>query len=267
MKIPLVSALVCLSLGWLHAQNPAPVSKDEKKANRLIRVIIAGQRAMPEFKKEGAQYVECEPTTKWIVPNALEIIEPPDDVPKTADKSQDARKMVWPNELINLGHFKCASTLRLRLIRTLARQPHAPPEINCELSDLIEPLIVISAENGSKGWDSPQVRVIDLSSAKVPFRTVLSLNLTNVPLVTRFETEQGDLPPAGIKMLHLPANATDVFRFRIDAQSKSGMVPVANSSYQIGEEDRLILLAVPNTQVAPGSPPLGLQMVLYKPTS
>ncbi|MCX6876765.1 MAG: hypothetical protein NTW21_23585 [Verrucomicrobia bacterium] len=172
--------------------------------------------------------------------------------------------MVWPNEVVNLGPYKCVSALRLRLIRTLAKLPPAPPEISCELGDLIEPLIVIAAENGNKGWDAPQVRVIDLSSAKFPFRTVVSLNLTGVPLVARFESEQQKLPPAGIIMLHLPASSTNIFRFRIEAQSKTGMIPLANSSYQIGAADRLILIAIPNSQVAPGAPPLGLQMVLYQ---
>jgi hypothetical protein len=266
MNIALVLTALGLSLACLRAQQSPPDAEEGKTVDRMIRVIIAGQRALPEFEQVGDRFVEREPSTRWLIPTALEIIGSHNNAAETAGKPQRTAKALWPNEVIDLGRHKCASALRVRLTRTPSKQLDSPAEIRCELADMVEPLIVISAENGGKGWDAPQVRVIDFSSAKVPFRTVVSLNLTHVPLVTRFEAEIKELPPAGLNMLRLPANEPDILRFRIDARSKSGMVPVANSSYQIGAGDRLLLLAVPNAQAAPGAPPLGLQMVLYHKT-
>jgi hypothetical protein len=263
MKIPLVLMLACLPWPVLHAQDSSPAAKEGETLERTIRLIIAGQRPMPKFEKQGDQYVEVEPSTKWIAPSSVELIAASKTDANATAGERESAKTVWPNEVTNLGKRKCSSSLRLRLLRTLAKQAHTPPEIACEIGDLKEPLLVLSAANDSRGWDSPRVTVIDLSADKVPFRTVVALNLTAVTLVTRFESESGQLAPSAMRQLHLPAIASDVFRFRIDAQAKDSMVPLANSSYQIGPKDRLILLAVPNLQVPPGAPPLSLQLVLY----
>ena len=259
MRIAVVIPLVCLPWTLVHGQDSPP--KDEKKSARVIRVLIAGQRAMPTFENHGGQYVEVEPATKWIAPNALEWL----DAPQSTDKKKDAKIMAWPNEVVSLGRCHCPPTLRLRLIRTLAQSSPPPPEITCDLGDLKDPLVIISAEDGAQGWDKPQARVIDLAGGKVPARTVVALNLTRIPLVTRFESQQGKLAPGALLLLHLPTSESEVFRFRIDAQSKSGMIPLANSSYQIGATERLILITIPNSQVALGGPPLTLQMILDKP--
>jgi hypothetical protein len=263
MTIPLALIFACLPWAVLNAQDPSPSDENGKSSKRVIRVLIAGQRAMPAFKKEGDQYVEREPPAKWVMPTALELIGAVNATPGTPGEKQEAIKPIWPNDVANLGIFKCASPLRLRLMRTINNQPNTPLEVSCELGKMIEPLIVISADSGGKGWDQPQTRVIDISSQNVPSRSVLALNLTRVPLSTRFESELKRLDPSSVSMLRLPATETGVFRFRIDAQSKNGVMPVANSSYQIGAKDRLILLAVPNDQVAPGQAPLSLQMVLF----
>lgn len=219
---------------------------------------------MPEFAKQGDQYVEVEPASKSIIPNALELTGAIETTAGETGKAPEPKKMVWPNEVVTLGRYRCPSQLGLRLIRTLATQPHTPPQLTCELGDLLEPLLVISADDSNSGWDRPQIRVIDLSPAKLPSRTVVAINLTRIPLAAQFDTVKANLAPASIGLLPLPPTAPEVIRFRVDAQVKSGMVPVANSSYQLGASCHLILLASPNSQVAEGVPPLSLQMVLYQ---
>jgi len=83
MKFPVIITLACLPWSLVHGQDAPPTPKDEKKSERVIHVLIAGQRAMPVFEKKGDEYIEVEPATKSIVPNAIEL----PDAPQLTEKS------------------------------------------------------------------------------------------------------------------------------------------------------------------------------------
>lgn len=233
---------------------------------RTVRLLIAGRRPMPVFEQRGDKYLEVEPPLKVVCPSLVEIgEEPKSGVPQNEEETKKRQRGVSMNQVVKLVNYKGSSQLRLKLLRPHTTQTSAPSVVTCALGDMLEPLVVISAEDSSRAWENPLVQVIDLASQKVPARTVIAVNLSKVPLAAYFESAQTAISPQSVRTVALPSLASDVFRFRVDAQTAKGNVPLVNSSYQLAARNRLILLAIPNPQAAQGMPPLNVQMVVDTP--
>lgn len=69
--IKFTTFLVFLTTLYSSAQNTSP--EKEEVLTRTLRIMIIGERALPQFKKQGNQYVEVEPDSKDIFPTAFEI--------------------------------------------------------------------------------------------------------------------------------------------------------------------------------------------------
>lgn len=265
-----ITLLMLAALVSAHAQQPAgsPVvpAPGKEEPVRTVRLLIAGRRPMPVFEQRGDKYLEVEPPLKVVCPTLVEIgEEPKSGVPQSAEDAKKRQRGVSMNQVVKLENYKGSSQLRLKLLRPHVAQSVTPPVVTCSLGDMLEPLVVISAEDSNKAWENPLVQVIDLAPQKVPARTVIAVNLSKVPLAAFFESAQTAISPQSVRTVALPASTSEVFRFRVDAQTGKGNVPLVNSSYQLSARNRLILLAIPNPQAAQGMPPLSLQMVVDTP--
>ncbi|BDS06561.1 hypothetical protein NT6N_16010 [Oceaniferula spumae] len=241
----------------------AQTEEDKEKAALAseIRVIIAGIRPAPVFEKQGGEYVEVEPPLKSIYPTEISLLAGEIVKPKGAENKKNDLS-IWPNQILNVKPYKGPAAMKLGLLRRY-RADRIEQSVEFDIGEMITPLAIIHADPGTAGWEKPQVKLVELSPEKAPTGSVIMVNLSGVPLAARFESVADTIKPGAVKFLKLPARETDVFRFRIDVPLANGKTyPLANSSYRIRKNQRLILLAIHDPQAPKGSPPLKLQMIL-----
>src|SRR6478609_9244754 len=176
-----VSALAFLPL-TASAQNADPA---KEKPKRNLRLLVAGVRPMPAFEQHGNKVEEVEPPVESIPPTSLEIIG--GDKAGAGDKAQPNKFSAWPNELVKVPGYKGSAQIRLRLLRPLVSKALTPPEVTCDLAEMISPLILLSADPGQQGWQKPTATVVDLSAEKLPVRSIMLINLSSIPLGVRFD--------------------------------------------------------------------------------
>ncbi|MEO8614676.1 MAG: hypothetical protein ABI600_06005 [Luteolibacter sp.] len=253
-SLPIIALLLGTSFSF--AQNAASNQNKEDAVTRDVRFVIAGTRPLPVFKMQGNESVEVDPPSELIPPTAIEILSGKEDLPastKTPTKIVASTNMIAP-----LPGLKSVSKIRLKLSRPMFDSA-ASQEVECDLGDIIRPLIVISASPGKGAWDSPQVRVIDVSNQAFPIRHAMLINLSSIPLMVGIDATTTKIDPTNRGLFPLaPGDAPT--RYRVDAIGPTGSVTIANSAYRVGANSRLIMMAIPDRSPQ-GQAPISLRMV------
>jgi len=255
----LLSAILALGILPSIAFAQAPDGAKEKP-KRTLRLLVAGVRPMPVFEQHGDKIVEVDPPPEIIPPTSLELLG--GDKPGDGTKAQPNKFSAWPNELAMVPGYKGGAQIRLRLLRPLLAKAPTPPELTCDLAEMLSPLILLNADPGQEGWQKPIATVVDLSAEKLPARSVLLVNLSPIPLKARFEETIVELRGKETKSLKLAAEEPADIRFRIDAVASDSSYPIVNSTYQVPADSRLIVLAIPNPRGAQGAAPVSLKMLV-----
>ena len=235
-KLILIQAL-CIS--FLSAQTRP--NRNAEPPIRDLRMIVVGSRPLPEFETRDNQTVEVDPPLSKLPPTSFEFAKP-SHAPR--DKTSFSAR---PNTLVRIPGYKGPPQLALNLKRALI-QPNNKQQVNCELGEVINPLILIQATPGSAGWEQPTATVIDFSATSTPARSMVVANASGVAITVYLTQDGVVVPPNSHVILPIPASDGDTVlysvRYRADA-SDGKELPLANSSYRLNDNSRLIMLALP----------------------
>lgn len=219
--------------------------KDEKKLTRTLRVIMAGKRPLPAFEKRGDRYIEVDPPLSKIPPTIFAFTDP-SHAPRA--KSPDNRKTeysAWPNKLVRINQYKGPSNLQLTIKRPLVSNSESGTELTCNLDKALHPLVLVHPDSGKAGWNKPQAKVINMSPDNLPPRSITVANLSDHPIKV-YLTKKGEvIAPNKSKHLKIPTAYKKSFRYRIDTSNGKKLVTVSNSSHQLRDNTRIIMLALP----------------------
>ena len=254
-----ILVFVFTALAWT-----AVMAQQEKPIPQRLSFIIVGTRPEVTFEKRGDLYIEVDAPVHTIPPTQINILEGKQD-----GESSDAVLATLPaslNEVVHHDDYQGGRSLRLALKRPIvANGAAADIEVTCDVGESPAPLIVIFPENPSRGWESPVVRVFDVSAATLPANAVLCVNLSRATLGARIGTSSGAIAAGQNKVFALSAENAATIPFRVDLLISQGSIPLANTNYSKPSDSALVLLAFPLARVGPGNPPIALQFVPLPP--
>lgn len=239
----LIPSLITSSLAQA-GQDQSSDSK-EPKLTRTLRIILAGSRPLPVFEKQGEKYVEVTPPLSQLPPTAFAFTDPSHAPHPKANAPREAEFSAWANELTQINRYKGPAKLQLTLKRPLVEPSGTSTPLHCDLGKTLHPLVIIHPDSGSAGWDKPQTQVLDMSPAKRPARSVIVVNLSELPIKIYLTKKGVFIPPSKSAILKTPSSGKESFRYRIDASNGKKLVTVSNSSYRINDNSRIIILALP----------------------
>lgn len=234
-RLALVSILGVLSL---HAQNA------EREVPRNFRFLVIGEYPPPYFERRGGDWVEVDPPAKLIPPS---MIMPILEAGSSQTGKQPPELSLRFNQIVTLSQYRCPTKLRLSLKKSTAAGG-GQQEISCEVGNMIEPMVMIFADT-QRGWEQPQVRVVDFSPNAFPANSTHISNFTPFALGVRIEDTKAALAPSQQQILKTARPTGQPFRFRVDISSGTAVAPLANSSYQLQNTERLVIVAVPDATV------------------
>lgn len=240
----------------LTAQESA---KPEQKKPRIVRVLLPGQKMRPVFKELQNSSVEVDPESKLLMPTTLDVTW--EGKKATAGERQTGHA-IWPNRILKFVQKEMPPVFSARLSRTYGGSDALPIEVSCNIGNLEQPLIVIYAQSGEKGWDAPQVKVLDLSPAGIPDRSVYMVNLTKIPLGVRFANDASGVKPLEARIFKPNIKENDAFKYSVDAFDKSGnLVSVVNSTTSLTAKQRVVAYAYADLQPVQGYVPIRFNFV------
>ena len=239
-----LALLPLLTIGGLHAQR-----SDAPPLIRTLRIIVAGKRPLPVFEQRGNKVVEVDPPLSAFPPRSFSFT--PSHAPRVKGSPGKVSHSAWPNQLVHLKNYKGPAILPLKLTRPLLGGESQ--QVNCNLGEAINPLVVLHADSKSPGWLSPKAMVIDMNPEKIPARSVTLINLSGVALKIYLNRDGQVIPPSRHRTLRIPTASKEAVRYRIDASDGKELIKVANSSYRVSENSRLLIIALPGHKTK-GSP-------------
>lgn len=238
----LLSCCLPFVLGLSFATAQPPEEKKEEAVARDVRFLLAGTRPLPVFAQRDGATKEVDPPIEQVPPDSVEILS---DETERKDEKEVTQVNATANTIARLPSVKAASKVRLKLVRR-AFPTAAPLEVTCEIGAKLRPLIVISKSYGKSGWNSPEVRVVDLDDKVVPARNAVLMNLTPVPLKVGVDSKTAAVAPAGNALFPLQPGSAASARYRVDAVAGTKAVTIANSAYTVGKDSRLLMFVMPD---------------------
>ncbi|MEO8614677.1 MAG: hypothetical protein ABI600_06010 [Luteolibacter sp.] len=239
-SLSIVAVLVGTSFSF--AQDSSTKENKEAAIERDVRFVITGSRPLPTFNGKGEKSSEVDPAMDLIPPTSIEILSGKDD--KKASRKIPSLIAAPLNIIAPLPGLKSLSKIRLKLSRPIFES--APTqEIDCDLSDKIRPLIVISASPEKQAWKSPQLSVLEVDDKVFPARHVMFVNLSSIPLKVEIDGTVKAIE-SGANSLFRLAPGDEPARYRVDTAQTTGSITLANSAYRTDQKSRLILLAFPD---------------------
>lgn len=248
-----ILAVPLLMVSALHAQNASSAIP------RKVRFLTVGSYPPPVFDTRGGDMIEVDPPDRLIPPQRIKLKqdEGAARAPATPPKPTPESVLRF-NQIIQMPPYSYPANIRLSLERKTPER-NLEREITCNLGNLVEPLVLIYADP-QRGWDQPQVRVMDFSGQSFPSGATYVFNLTPFNIGAQIENTKVVLPPEQKKLIKDAAIEGKSFRYRVDAASGSLVAPIANSSCQLGPQERLLIVAVPDSTIK-GRPPITLRTI------